>query len=94
MNPDNTDNATNRTVAWRSSWQDKDLTERAAANVKEKDAARRVKEYERMQQDFQERSPFAIMLQQVEVAVMRKGVSGFEIGPLSDRSVYAHIVKA
>jgi peptide/nickel transport system substrate-binding protein len=93
MNPDNTDNATNRTVAWRSSWQDKDLTDRAAANVKEKDATRRVKEYERMQQDFQERSPFAIMLQQVEVAVMRKGVSGFEIGPLSDRSIYAHITK-
>ncbi len=94
MNPDNTDNATNRTVAWRSSWQDKDLTERAAANVRELDAARRVKEYERLQRDHQERSPFAIMLQQVEVAVMRKGTSGFEIGPLSDRSVYTRIQKA
>ncbi len=94
MNPDNTDAATNRTVAWRSSWQDKDLTERAAANVKELDADRRVKEYERMQRDHQERSPFAIMLQQVEVAVMRKGTSGFEIGPLSDRSVYTRITKA
>jgi peptide/nickel transport system substrate-binding protein len=94
MNPDNGETATNRTVAWRSSWQDKDLTERAAANVKELDADRRVKEYERMQRDHQDRSPFAIMLQQVEVAAMRKGVSGFEIGPLSDRSVYAHIQKA
>jgi len=94
MNPDNTDAATNRTVAWRSSWQDKDLTDRAAANVKEQDADRRVKEYERMQRDHQERSPFAIMLQQVEVAMMRKGVAGFEIGPLSDRSVYARITKA
>jgi peptide/nickel transport system substrate-binding protein len=94
MNPDNTDAATNRTVAWRSSWQDKDLTDRAIANVKETDADRRVKEYERMQRDHQERSPFAIMLQQVEVAMMRKGVAGFEIGPLSDRSVYARITKA
>jgi peptide/nickel transport system substrate-binding protein len=94
MNPDNGDNAVNRTVAWRSSWQDKDLTERAAANVKEKDADRRVKEYERMQRDHQDRSPFAIMLQQVEVAMMRKGTAGFEIGPLSDRSVYARITKA
>ena len=94
MNPDNTDNAINRTVAWRSAWQDKDLTDRAVANVKEQDAGRRVKEYERMQRDHQERSAFAIMLQQVEVAIMRKGVSGFEIGPLSDRSVYAHITKA
>ena len=61
--------------------------------MKELDAAQRVKEYERLQRDHQERSPFAIMLQQVEVAVMRKGTSGFEIGPLSDRSVYARIQK-
>ena len=94
MNPDNTDNATNRTVAWRSSWQDKDLTDRAAANVKQADSGARVKEYERMQRDHQDRSPFAVMLQQVEVAVMRKGVSGFEIGPLSDRSPYVGIRKA
>ena len=94
MNPDNTDAAINRTVAWRSSWQDEDLTKRAAANVKELDADRRVKEYERMQLDHQERSPFAIMLQQVEVAMMRKGTAGFEIGPLSDRSVYGRITKA
>ena len=93
-NPDNSDNAINRTVAWRSSWQDKELTDRAAANVKEQDADRRVKEYERLQQEFQERSPFAIMLQQVEVAMMRKGTSGFEIGPLSDRTVYADVKKA
>jgi len=93
MNEDNSDNATDRTVAWRSSWQDKDLTDRALANVKEQDAAKRVREYERMQRDHQDRSPFAIMLQQVEVAAMRKNVSGFEIGPLSDRTVYADITK-
>ncbi len=94
MNPDNGDDARDRTVAWRSFWQDKDLTERAAANVKEQDADERIREYERMQRDHQERSPFAIMLQQVEVAAMRKGVSGLEIGPLSDNVHYAHIQKA
>jgi len=93
MNLDNSDNATERTLAWRSDWQDEDLTKRAAANVKEQDAEKRVREYERMQRDHQERSPFAIMLQEIAVAAMRKGVSGFEIGPLSDLSVYAHITK-
>ena len=93
MNPDNSDNADDRTLAWRSFWQDKDLTERAAANVKEQDADKRVREYERMQRDHQERSPFAILLQQVEVAAMRKGVSGLEIGPLSDNIRYARIQK-
>ena len=94
MNPDNSDNAKNRTVAWRSSWQDKDLTDRAIANVKQQDANKRVKEYESMQRDHQQRSPFAIMLQQVEVAMLRKNTTGFEIGPLSDRSVYARIRKS
>ena len=60
----------------------------------EQNADQRVKDYERLQRDFQDRSPFAIMLQQVEVAIMRHGVTGFEIGPLSDRSVYAHITKS
>ena len=94
MNPDNGDDARNRTVAWRSSWQDKDLTERAAANVKEQDADKRIVEYERMQRDHQERSAFAILLQQIEVAALRRNVTGFVIGPLSDRTVYANIQKA
>lgn len=93
MNTDNTDAATDRTVAWRSVWQDEDLTKRAAANLREPDADRRIKEYERLQHDHQERSPCAIMLQQVEVAVMRQGVSGFEIGPLSGSNLYARITK-
>ena len=93
MNPDNGDDARNRTVAWRSSWQDKDLTDRAAANVKQEDAGKRIAEYERLQRDFRERSAFAILLQQVEVAVVRKGVNHFAIGPLSDRTVYGKIEK-
>jgi len=93
MNPDNGDDARNRTLAWRSDWQDQDLNDRAAANVREQDADKRIREYERLQRDHQERSPFAIMLQQIEVAALRKNVSGFEIGPLSDRTVYAEIQK-
>ena len=94
MNPDNGDDARDRTVAWRSAWQDEDLTKRAAENVKEQDSDKRIREYERMQRDHQERSPFAIILQQVEVAALRKPVTDFEIGPLSDRTVYADIRKA
>ena len=94
MNLDNGDDARNRTVAWRSSWQDKDLTARAAANVKQEDAAKRIAEYESLQRDFRDRSAFAILLQQVAVAALRKGVSGFEIGPLADRTAYRKIEKA
>ncbi len=94
MNPDNGDDARNRTVAWRSSWQDEDLTTRAVAALKERDPGQRVKDYEAMQRDFQQRSAFAIMLQEVEVAMMRKGVTGFEIGALSNMTNYTGIKKA
>lgn len=94
MNPDNGDDAKNRTVAWRSAWQDKDLTERAGANVKQADADKRIAEYQQMQRDHQQRSAFAFLLQQIEVAAVRKAVTGFEIGPLSDRTVYKDIQKA
>ncbi len=93
INTDNTDAARNRTLAWRSSWQDKDLSDRAAANVKETDQAKRIAEYEKMQRDHQSRSPFALMLQSIEIAVMRKNVMDFVIAPMSDRTVYTNVYK-
>ncbi len=92
-NPDNTDNAKVKTLAWRSSWQDAELTKMAAAAVRELDAKKRIAMYEDMQQIHQDRSPFAFILQQQEVATMGKGVSGFKVGPMSDLTDYAPITK-
>lgn len=89
VNPDNTDNAKNRTVAWRSSWQDTELSERAIAAMHETDSVKRMAEYEKMQRDHQQRSPFAFMLQLKEVAAIRKAVTGFELAPMPGRTVYA-----
>jgi peptide/nickel transport system substrate-binding protein len=94
VNPDNADNARNRTLAWRSSWQDKELSDRTAANVKQQDPEKRIAEYIAIQRLHQQRSPFAMLLQQVEVAAMRQGVTDFVIGALSDQSVYGKIRKA
>ena len=94
MNLDNSDNATERTVAWRSKWQDKDLTGRAQDALREPDAAKRIAEYEQLQKDFMQRSPFVIFQQQVGVAAMRKAVSGFELGVLSDDTRYTSLAKA
>ncbi len=93
-NLDNGDDARDRTLAWRSSWQDKQLTGRSQAAVREQDAEARVRDYERLQRDLQEQGPFAIMLQQVEIAALRKGVGGMQIGPLSDSTNYAELQKA
>ncbi|MFC7736121.1 ABC transporter substrate-binding protein [Roseomonas sp. GCM10028921] len=94
MNPDNGDDARNKTLAWRSSWEIPELTARTLAAVKETDAEKRVDMYEALQRDHQKESPFAIMLQDVEVAVTRSGVRGFRIGVLNDRTEYASIAKA
>jgi peptide/nickel transport system substrate-binding protein len=93
VNTDNSDNARNRTLAWRSSWQDKELSDLAIANVKETDGEKRLEIYEKMQRMHQQRSPFAIMLQSIEIAVMRKDVSGFAIAPMYDRTTYTKAVK-
>ena len=94
MNPDNSDNARNRTLAWRASWEIPEITARTAANVVEADAARRVATYLALQREHQQVSPFVIMLQEIEVAVTRAAVTGLDLGPMSDRTNYAGIVKA
>ncbi|WP_458093893.1 ABC transporter substrate-binding protein [Roseomonas sp. WA12] len=94
MNPDNGDDARNKTLAWRSSWAIPELTARTLAAVKETDTAKRVAMYEAIQREHQQTSPFAVMLQELEVAVTRKSVRGMQIGVLSDRTSYATIAKA
>ena len=41
-----------------------------------------------MQRQFMERSPFAMLLQKTDTAVMAKGVSGFLVGPAPDYTHY------
>ena len=94
INTDNTEAQKNRTLAWRSSWKDDDLTARAVAALHERDAAKRIALYEAMQRDHRERSPFVILQQQVEVAAMRRTVTGFNLALLSDRTLYAGMTKA
>ena len=94
INTDNTEAQKNRTLAWRSSWKDDDFTQRAIEAQKEPDSARRIALYERLERDHQERSPFVILAQQVEVAAMKKGTTGLELALLSDRSKYTGVSKA
>jgi len=94
INTDNSEAQKNRTLCWRSYWKDDEFTKRAIEAQKEPDAARRVAMYERLQRDHQERSPFVIMSQQVEVAAMKKGTTGLELALLADRTRYAGLTKA
>ena len=94
INTDNTEAQQNRTLAWRSNWKDDEFTRRAQEALKEPDFPRRIAAYERLQSDHQERSPFVILMQQVETAAMRASTTGLQLALLSDRSRYNGITKA
>lgn len=92
-NADNSDSPKLKTVAWRSSWQDAELTKMVEVAVKELDSEKRIGIYEQMQKLHRERAPFAFLLAQQEVATMGRGVSGFKVGPMADLTDYWNISK-
>lgn len=93
-NPDDSDTGKLKLPAWRCHFFDKELTTAVDRAVKELDQAKRLEMYARMQRDAMERSPFVFMLQSAEVAVMRKSVTGVELGLMPDYTYFAGIRKA
>jgi peptide/nickel transport system substrate-binding protein len=93
-NPDDSDTSKLKILAWRSHFVDKQLNDEAMSAVQELDPAKRIALYQTMQMQFMERAPFAMLLQQNAVAVLGKGVSGFEVGPMPDYTHYSTINKA
>ncbi|MDJ1160230.1 ABC transporter substrate-binding protein [Chelatococcus sp. SYSU_G07232] len=94
VNLDNSDDAKVRPLTWRSSWQDKKMSDQALAALKERDPARRVALYEQLQRDHMAASPFAFLLQKTTTAACRKGVTGARLGTLSDSHSYATVRKS
>ena len=93
MNPDNSDAATTKTLAWRNSWDIPDMTKRTELAVVERDGEKRAAMYEALEREHQKISPFIIMFQQIEVSANRKSVTGFVVGPSFDTNLYAGIAK-
>jgi peptide/nickel transport system substrate-binding protein len=94
MNPDNSDQARSKTLAWRNSWDIPEMTKRTGDAVLEQDAKKREAIYRELQREHQQVSPFVIMAQKIEVAVHRANSSGFIIGPSFDNNLYYAIKKA
>jgi peptide/nickel transport system substrate-binding protein len=90
-NPDNSDDAKSKPLAWRNAWNIPDLTKKADAAVLERDAAKRKAMYEEMQAEFRRTSPFIMLFQQIEVAALRSDVQNLRIGPTSD-ATYMFVV--
>jgi peptide/nickel transport system substrate-binding protein len=93
-NADDSDTSKVKLPAWRCHFQDKELTDLVDKASKELDAKKRMEMYAKMQRDSMERSPIVFVLQNAEIATMRKGVSGISLGLLPDYTRYAGISKA
>ncbi len=93
VNPDNSDNSTMKTPAWRNAWSDPEMMKEVAAALVERDGAKRAAMYETLQRQFQAHAPYVMLFEQVEVAAHRADASGFVIGVTSEFDRYAGIAK-
>jgi peptide/nickel transport system substrate-binding protein len=92
-NPDNSDDAKSKPLAWRNAWDIPEMTKNADAAVLERDAAERAKMYIALQREHQQVSPFVVMLQEIEVIAERANSKGFIIGPAFDDNRYYKVTK-
>jgi peptide/nickel transport system substrate-binding protein len=86
-NPDNEGDHSGK-LAWRNAWDIPELTAKTAAAVLEQDAAKRAQMYEELQRAVQERGPFVIMFQDIELIALRANVQGMIWGPSFDDNRY------
>ncbi|MCO1345490.1 ABC transporter substrate-binding protein [Burkholderia multivorans] len=92
-NPDNSDQAKTKMLAWRNSWDIPKLTKETDAALAEPTAAKRAALYQAMQKELLAQSPFVIMFEKVAQVATRPGVSGLEVGPINDLVSYRNLKK-
>ena len=92
-NPDNSDDAKFKSLAWRNAWDIPEMTKKADAAVLERDTAKRARMYLDLQQEHQRISPFVIMFQDIEVVAERANVKNFILGPSFDSNFYQYTTK-
>jgi ABC-type dipeptide transport system, periplasmic component len=84
FNPDNSDEGTNKTLAWRNAWDPEELSEKTQAALLEKDSAKRAAIYEELQKEVLAHGPFVIVFQQTEVAGYSDKLKNYKLGPSFD----------
>ncbi|MDO9416163.1 ABC transporter substrate-binding protein [Pararhizobium sp.] len=94
VNPDNSDEGKNKTLAWRNAWEvPKEWTDQSKAALLERDATKRADLYKDLQKKVLEKSPFVLIFQQTEVAGYASNLKGFKLGPSFDTNYVFTISK-
>ena len=92
-NPDNGDDASVKTLAWRNAWDIPELTAQSKAALLERDNSKRAEMYQKLQQQALETSPFVMIFQQIEAAGLRGAVKNYKLGPSMDTNFLASVTK-
>lgn len=92
-NPNNADDATTKTLAWRNAWDVPALTEKTKAALLERDSEKRAALYRELQQAVLDDGPFAVIFQQNETAALRKSVKNFKLGVSFDTNYVWSVAK-
>lgn len=80
-NPDPSDNAKFKTLAWRNGWDNPEVTKLTGAALQETDPKKRLEMYHKLLKLYQD-SPFIMVYQMQETAALRKNVNNFILGPV------------
>lgn len=92
-NPDNSDDASAKPLAWRNSWNPGDMTAEVDKAILERDGEKRAAMYVDLQKKVLESGPFVIMFQETEIAAMRGNVNNLVLGPSFDNNYYRFVTK-
>ena len=92
-NPDNSDEARLKPLTWRNAWAIPELTAKADAALLERDPVKRARQYQAIQAEVRNSSPFVMLFQQTQVAAMRANIDGFKLGPTSDSTYLGPVSK-
>lgn len=92
-NPDNSDEGTTKTLAWRNAWDVPELTKKTQAALLETDTAARAAIYEDLQKQVLSTGPFVVVFQQTEVAGYSDKLKGFKLGPSFDTNFVYNVSK-
>ncbi len=93
-NPDNSDAAKVKTLAWRNSWEIPDLSRSTDEAVGERDPEKRAALYHEIQRRVLDDSPFVVLFQEVDLAVERRELHGFVMGEGFDTVFYREVTKS
>lgn len=87
-NPDNSDEAKGKPLAWRNAWFDEEVNKMTEAAVRERDTGKREQMYKDLQKKVLEDGPFMIMFQNTVLLAERSNLKGFVLGPSNDVVYY------